>query len=127
MEINLESTDNTGVYLINLSGVFDIYSLPKWKKIISENISKIETLILDCKEVVELDTPAIQALVSTKKFFRNHNKKFIIKNHNKKFLNYLDLYGLIGFMEDKIQVSGQEKENYKFLYGLKKLPKVLRG
>lgn len=122
----LEPTKNKGEYKVSVDGNLDIYTLPSWKKIIVNNIKEIEILVLDLENLKDLDSAAIQALIITKNYFRKLKKKFIIINHTVSFLTYLDTFGLVGFMEDKIQISQKEKENYKFNYGMKKVPGILR-
>lgn len=126
MGFQLEPTKKKGEYKVSVDGNFDIYSLPAWKNLIVNNIKEIEVLVLDLEKLKDLDSAAIQAIIITKNYFRRLKKKFSIINHTVSFLTYLDTFGLVGFMEDKIQISQKEKENYKFNYGMKKVPGILK-
>ncbi len=111
---------------LELEGSFVVYSISKWKDCILEKIPEIETLKADFSKVNQIDSAGLQILISTKKLFISENKKFTIIKHSPKLIEYLDLYGLIRFFEDKISISSKEKEKYQFRYGLKKLPKFLK-
>jgi anti-anti-sigma factor len=126
MDFQLEPTTVKGEYKVSIGGNFTIYLLEKWKKFILENIQSIDTLILDLKHLKEIDSAGIQALLITKNYFRRLKKNFILIHHPACIISHLDLFWLVGFMEDKISISKKDKEIYKFSYGIKKLPKVLK-
>lgn len=126
MSLALHYTQNGKRAQIEVEGSFVVYSLGKWKELILEKVQEIEVLSADFGKVTQVDSAGVQILISTKKFFLEKNKKFIIINHSPKLLEYIDVYGLIGYFEDKISVSAKERENYQFRYGLKRLPKALK-
>lgn len=111
---------------VEVNGDFVVYSIGKWKEFILEKIHNIEVLSADFGKVTEVDSAGVQLLISTKKFFIENGKKFTIQNHSPKLIEYIDIYGLIGYFEDKVLVSAKEKDKYQFRYGLKKLPKTLK-
>lgn len=126
MELHLYYTQVGKRGSLVVEGALVIYSLARWKEVVLEKAKEIEILTANCSKLEQLDSAGLQILISTKKFFYKAGKKFIITNHSTQLLEYLDIYGLIGYFEDKVQITAKDKENFSFQYGLKRLPRILK-
>ncbi len=115
-----ESKDNAAI--VTFEGELNIYSASELKNKFLEFLDSSETLIIDLNDVTSIDTAGIQILIFLKKEADRLKKKLILKSHNQVVLRFFDLYGLVGFFADKIVISKEAKEKFKFGYGTKLHP-----
>jgi anti-anti-sigma factor len=122
-----ERTEVTGVvnkehnlYEISLGGEVNIYSARKLKQVLIELVDKGQDMKVSLSGVSELDTSGFQLLLSWKKTAAAEGRKLQFHSHSSVVLDYLDLYGAVGLLGDKVVLNKQSKEDYTFSYGLKK-------
>ncbi len=115
-----ESKDSSAV--VSFEGEFNIYSATELKNKFTELLDLHEQLIINLNNVTSIDTAGIQVLIFLKKESESHKKKLILQSHNLVVLRFFDLYGLVGFFADKIAISKETKEKFKFSYGTKLHP-----
>ncbi|MBE7411114.1 MAG: STAS domain-containing protein [Leptospiraceae bacterium] len=111
--------DSTTIYF---EGELNIYSAAELKAELLEFLDSCNSLTIDLDQVTSIDTAGVQILILLKKESDKENKKFILKSHNLVVLRFFDLYGLTGFFADKISISKEAKEKFRFSYGTKLHP-----
>lgn len=102
---------------------FNIYSLNPVKQDVLNALNAGSDVLADASKVTEADSAAVQFLISCKNEFRNSGRSFSIVSHSSALLDLLDIYGLVGFFEDRIRMSQADREKYSFQYGTKRPPK----
>lgn len=102
---------------------FNIYSLNSIRQDVLNALQLGLNIQADASCVSEADSAAVQFLISCKNEFRIKSRTFSIVNHTPALLDLLDIYGLIGFFEDRIRISQTDRQKYSFRYGMKRPPK----
>lgn len=99
---------------------FNIYSLNTVRQDILNAMNQGMNVIADASKISEADSAAVQFLIACKNEFRKSRKTFTIVSHSPALLDFLDIYGLVGFFEDRIRISQSDREKYSFQYGMKR-------
>jgi anti-anti-sigma factor len=126
MSFTVEIDENDQVCNLKIIGRLNIYNVKEFKEMILPIIQRVPAMIVDTSEVIEFDTSFLQLFVSIKNYCYKLGHIFKIKAHSKVLIQLLDIYGLVGFFADKIVLTSQQKQEFKFLYGTTKLPPSLR-
>ncbi|MBM9498935.1 STAS domain-containing protein [Leptospira sp. 201903071] len=98
--------------------IYDALILKETFDTILRNSNSI--LEIDLSRVSKLDTSCLQILLALKKEARK--KEFTIRfiNHSHAVLKLIDLYGLTGFLRDKIKLQKEDLKEFSFQYGMGK-------
>lgn len=102
---------------------FNIYSLNRIREDVLNALNQGMNVLADASIVTEADSAAVQFLVACRNEFRNSRNTFSITGHSPALLELMDIYGLVGFFEDRIRISQSDREKYSFQYGMKRPPK----
>lgn len=120
IEMTLELNEEHNYYEIDVKGEMNIYSANKLKPVLIDLVDKGRDMKVSLAGVTELDTAGFQLLLSSKKTAATEGRKLQFHSHSSVVLDYLDLYGAVGLLGDKVVLNKQSKEDYTFSYGLKK-------
>lgn len=110
------------IFHLELSGEASIYFVLDWKSKIQSLLDKNPIRIeIDTSSLEKVDSSFIQSLILLKKDSLDRSWDLAILNHPKCLLEFYDLYGLIGFFQDRIRISKKDSSEFKFSYGLEKV------
>lgn len=122
--IQTEKLDNS--LIVKLEGQFTIYQAGKLKNSLLEFFNENKPIQIDLSKVSEIDSACIQVLIAFKKEVKFYHKDIHFVHHSLAVLKLFEIYGLIGLLEDKIVISPDIRKEFKFSYGTKKLPTLLK-
>ncbi|TGK35065.1 anti-sigma factor antagonist [Leptospira gomenensis] len=117
-EWNTERIQNDNVLKLWIGGEVTIYYASEFKEkldsILKESWKSIE---LDLSKISKMDTSGLQILLALKKEAKSKNSTVRFVNHSHAVLKLIDLYGLTGFLRDKIKLQKEDLKEFSFLYG----------
>lgn len=106
---------------MNLEGELTIYEASEFKEKLDAAFRDSPVFLeLDLSRIVKMDTSCLQILLALKKEAKRKEANVRLVNHSRSVLRLIDLYGLIGFMRDKIKLSKEESKEFSFQYGTSK-------
>ncbi|AOP34098.1 anti-anti-sigma factor [Leptospira tipperaryensis] len=73
---------------------------------------------IDLSRISKLDTSCLQILLALKKEARKQEFTIRFINHSHAVLKLIDLYGLTGFLRDKIKLQKEDLKEFSFQYGM---------
>ncbi|MCB1179792.1 MAG: STAS domain-containing protein [Leptospiraceae bacterium] len=126
MSSDLEIKALDGKIFIKFTGNVNLYNLNSIKEDLVSILESSNVIEIDFSSVQEFDSAACQFFISLQKYCDSKKIKLKLTGHSNTIISIFDTYGLIGFFRDKVHVSSDDKDNYKFSYGMKKFPKALR-
>ncbi|TGM59861.1 STAS domain-containing protein [Leptospira adleri] len=104
-----------------IEGELTIYDALELKGNFDEIFKQSNSILeIDLSKISKLDTSCLQILLALKKEARR--KEFTIRfiNHSHAVLKLIDLYGLTGFLRDKIKLQKEDLKEFSFQYGMGK-------
>ncbi|MBM9575563.1 STAS domain-containing protein [Leptospira sp. 201903070] len=104
-----------------IEGELTIYDALSLKETLDPILKDTNSILeIDLSRVSKLDTSCLQILLALKKEARK--KEFTIRfvNHSHAVLKLIDLYGLTGFLRDKIKLQKEDLKEFSFQYGMGK-------
>ncbi|TGK04215.1 STAS domain-containing protein [Leptospira langatensis] len=117
----LGQKDSRPMYRVDLIGEASIYSISEWQErlnsILQKNPLRLE---IDAGGLEKVDSSFLQSLLLLKRESLAMSWDLSISNHSHSLLEFLDLYGLIGYFQDRIRISKKDSSSLKFAYGLEK-------
>ncbi|TGL74499.1 STAS domain-containing protein [Leptospira yasudae] len=121
-QTEVQPEDSTGGGLrLNLEGELTIYEASEFKEKLDAAFRDSPVFLeLDLSRIVKMDTSCLQILLALKKEAKRKEANVRLVNHSRSVLRLIDLYGLIGFMRDKIKLSKEESKEFSFQYGTSK-------
>ncbi|MBK8394490.1 MAG: STAS domain-containing protein [Leptospiraceae bacterium] len=125
MSIEIKITNQTNHCKISLVGRCTIYTVSKLKESFIEVIAANQNILIDLEKVTDFDTAGLQLFIAAKNMGTRENKKIKFISHPVCIIALFDLYGLTSFFGDKIILTAEEKEQFVFSYGIKKLPSYI--
>ncbi|MCG6168002.1 STAS domain-containing protein [Leptospira sp. FAT2] len=119
-EEEFEGSTSVGLRL-NLEGELTIYEASELKgKLDAVRKDSYSFLEIDLSKVTKMDTACLQILLVLKKEAKTNETNVRLVNHSHSVLRLIDLYGLTGFLRDKIRLSKDELKEFSFRYGTSK-------
>ena len=115
-----KGSENEKMLDLLIDGEFTIYSMQKLKDFFLEILHQYTSFKIDLSQVKEFDSAGMQFIIALKAEASLFEKKISYYNHSNRVLEYMDLYGAIGLLGDKIVLPKGEKDRYSLKYGLKK-------
>lgn len=110
------------IFHLDLSGEASIYYVSDWKSKLQSLLDKSPIRIeIDTSALEKVDSSFVQSLILLKKDSLYKSWDLAILNHPNCLLEFYDLYGLIGFFQDRIRISKKDSSSFKFAYGLEKV------
>jgi anti-sigma B factor antagonist len=125
MSLEIKVEDFPNHCKLSLSGKCTVYTAAQLKKTLLEVFSKNENILINLENVTDFDTAGLQVFVSAKNTAKANHKKIKFISHPECVIAIFDLYGLISFFGDKIVLTPNEKKQFLFRYGIKKLPSFM--
>lgn len=122
MNISTKDVMNNNAVL-NLTGELTINTIRNSKDQLLNYLKKYNSIILDTKGIVKIDTSGYQLLAFLKRESKKNGKKISLVNHSDAVLHMIDLYGGAGYFGDKIKIQKSKRNEFKFTYGFKKSKK----
>ncbi|MBW0434812.1 STAS domain-containing protein [Leptospira yasudae] len=108
-------------FRLNLEGELTIYEASELKdKLDVIRKDSYSFLEIDLSKVTKMDTACLQVLLVLKKEAKRNETNVRLVNHSHSVLRLIDLYGLTGFLRDKIRLSKDELKEFSFRYGTSK-------
>lgn len=106
------------VLKIVVAGEITIYDASEFKEkldsILKESFTAIE---IDLSKITKMDTSGLQILLALKKEAKAKDLFVRLVRHSHAVLKLIDLYGLTGFLRDKIKLQKEDLKEFSFLYG----------
>ncbi|RHX86707.1 STAS domain-containing protein [Leptospira stimsonii] len=115
-----ENAQVNGLRIV-IEGELTIYDALELKGSFDEILkNKNSILEIDLSKITKIDTSCLQILLALKMEARK--KEFTIRliNHSHAVLKLIDLYGLTGFLRDKIKLQKEDLKEFSFQYGMGK-------
>ncbi len=126
MNVEIEVSQLDQIVTVLIRGTVNIYNLNYVKDQIISALQSAKQIVFQLEGVDEFDSSAAQLFISLKKYCDKNSIKLHLKDHSLTVIQILDTYGLIGFFGDKVRISANDKKNFSFKYGTKRLPTSLR-
>ncbi|TGM09862.1 anti-sigma factor antagonist [Leptospira barantonii] len=106
---------------ITVEGELTIYEASEFKEKL-DGVMKDSPVFLeiDLWKIAKMDTSCLQILLALKKEAKRKDASVRLVNHSHSVLRLIDLFGLTGFLRDKIKVSKEERGEFSFQYGMNK-------
>ncbi|AYV54359.1 anti-sigma factor antagonist [Leptospira kmetyi] len=117
-----ESKDSSRSGLkVTVEGELTIYEASEFKEKL-DGVMKESPFFLeiDLWKIAKMDTSCLQILLALKKEAKRKDANVRFVNHSHSVLRLIDLFGLTGFLRDKIKLSKEEREEFSFQYGMNK-------
>ncbi len=81
LNVNIEFKEKDNIWYVFPEGEIDIYTSPKFKNALAENLSKKPAdILIDGKKLDYLDSTGLGALISTLKITKENNNKIYLEN-----------------------------------------------
>jgi anti-sigma B factor antagonist len=94
-ECTTEEHDQRSLHVISLEGDLDMYSAPHLKELLDEPIAEADSsIILDCTQLVFVDSSGLGALVGVLKDVSNNNGQLSLAGVNENIQRILQVTGL---------------------------------
>ncbi|PJZ56065.1 STAS domain-containing protein [Leptospira barantonii] len=106
---------------VTVEGELTIYEASEFKEKL-DGVMKDSPVFLeiDLWKIAKMDTSCLQILLALKKEAKRKDASVRFVNHSHSVLRLIDLFGLTGFLRDKIKVSKEERGEFSFQYGMNK-------
>lgn len=101
------STD-AGVDTVCFAGEMTIYDIEGLAQQFTPLVGSAESLIIDLKEVTEIDSSGAQLLMLARSERVRLDKAFSIVNHSEAVINLFRLLGLLNWFDDPVVLSGEQ-------------------
>ncbi|XDD48672.1 lipid asymmetry maintenance protein MlaB [Leptospira sp. WS92.C1] len=117
ISLNSENVSVDGLK-IKIEGELTIYDALEFKKKLNEILTKRHPLLeIDLSKITKMDTSCLQILLALKKEAKRKEFTVRLVNHSHSALKLIDLYGLTGFLRDKIKLQKDDLKEFSFQYG----------
>ena len=93
--MKIEFTKNNGVMNVTLEGRLDTTTAPQLDDLLTKNLMCVDTLIIDCKELVYISSAGLRALLGFQKVM-NKQGSMVIRNVNE---NIMEVFEITGFVD----------------------------
>ncbi|TGJ99150.1 STAS domain-containing protein [Leptospira semungkisensis] len=109
------------LFRLDLFGEACIYSISEWQERLNSLLQKNPLrLEIDTGGLEKVDSSFLQSLLLLKRESLRMAWELSILNHSYCVLEFYDLYGLIGYFQDRIRVSKKDSSSFKFAYGVER-------
>jgi len=124
LKYTLEKTGDDESVTVAVTGDLTIYTVAQLKEDFKSIINHYKKTEIDFSGIRQVDTAGIQLLLFFKKYNDSADHQLIFRSHSRELLKYMDLYGTAGMFTDKIALKKEDKDVFRFSYGLKKHPEA---
>lgn len=99
MNIKIDATENSGEYLVSVSGELDLYTAPELKQVFEPVATAGQhDLIVDLSELNYMDSTGLGIFVGTLKDLNKHDKELHVLGVNDRILKLFEITGLRDLM-----------------------------
>ncbi|MEM7179934.1 MAG: STAS domain-containing protein [Spirochaetota bacterium] len=126
MSCQIRTKEKSGILYIYLEGELIINHIISVYEQIYPRILESDKVVIDLAQVTDFDTSGLQLLLCCKKEIKARKGRLLLRKHSYPVLQVIDLFGMLGVLEDKITLSPAERSQYQFRYGTKKVPPFLQ-
>lgn len=99
MNIKIDATENSGEYLVSVSGELDVYTAPELKQVFEPVAAAGQhDLIVDLSELNYMDSTGLGIFVGTLKDLNKHDKELHVLGVNDRILKLFEITGLRDLM-----------------------------
>jgi len=118
MIMDIQTKRKNDIMIISLNGELTIYNARLVVNYIHPILEQYKKVAIDLKNVSEVDTAGMQALIFLKRESKYRKVKLKMINHTEPIIKVMNLLGLVGFFADKIKITPELKKKYNFKYGI---------
>lgn len=106
---------------VTVEGELTIYEASEFKEKLDSLMRDSPIFLeIDLWKIAKMDTSCLQILLALKKEAKRKDANVRFVNHSHSVLKLIDLFGLTGFLRDKIKLSKEELKEFSFQYGTSK-------